>query len=424
MADPEINGKPLSKLGKSWLKSQVNSQSSGADNRNVRIETVKPVSTPVAEGRETASANNRHAPGDLVSQQGANAPLPPLVLGQELEALVVEELDSGRLLLKIGATLIEADSPGGLAAGQSVRLRVEQLQPQVVLHVTDTEPSIEAEAARLLRAHLPAQSDAGELLNSLQHELTAWFDASHGAAQGAEKLAKLRATIATIMTSGAPPTAEKLKMLARDGGLLYEAKLFGAAATDNEPLVEIANRDLKALLLAAFEATEASGSSTGLQGALKAQLHNLETQQAVNLLGQLDSGAFQLQIPFLTGARLSTAVLAMEPDGHGADGEPGRGKSGYSLLFMLDLEDFGRTRIDAYINSNELRAVFFLDNEQSLQILRQELFGFRDTLLALGYSNLQLAAKPLKDLPAEKQEKFAALAAGALSSIHLLDMKA
>jgi hypothetical protein len=389
----------------------------------VRIEAIKALFTPVAEGREVASASNRR-PRDLLSRHGANGLLPPLQLGQELEALVVEELDSGRLLLKIGAIFIEADSPGGLAAGQSVRLRVEQLQPQVVLHVTDAEPTIEAEAARLVRAHLPAQSDAGELLHSLQHELEAWLDASDSAAQAAEKLEKVRATIATMVTSGAPPTAEKLKMLARDGGLFYEAKLFGAAASDNEPLLEIANRDLKGLLLAALEATEASGFSKGVQDALKAQLNNLETQQAVNLLAQLDSGVFELQIPFFTGAGFSTAVLAMEPDGHGAGGEPGRGKSGFSLLFMLDLEHFGHTRIDAHISDNELRAVFFVDNERSVQIIRQELSGFRETLLALGYSNLYLAAKPLKDLPADKQEKFAALAAGALSSIHLLDMKA
>jgi hypothetical protein len=389
----------------------------------VRIEALKALFTPVAEGREIASASNRR-PRDLLSRHGANALLPPLELGQELEALVVEELDSGHLLLKIGAAFIEADGPGGLAAGQSVRLRVEQLQPQVVLHVTDAELTLEAEAARLLRAHLPAQTDAGELLNSLQHELTAWLDASDSAAQAGEKLAKLRAAIATMMTNGAPPTAEKLKTLARDGGVFYESKLFGAAASDNEPLSVIANRDLKGLLLAALESTAASTFSKGLQNALRAQLNNLETQQAVNLLAQLDGGAFELQIPFFTGTGFSTAVLAVEPDGHGAGGEPRKGKSGYLLLFMLDLENFGRTRIDAHINGNELRAVFFVDNERSLQLIRQELFGFRETLLALGYSNLQLAAKPLRDLPVDKEEKFAALAAGALSSIHLLDTKA
>jgi len=35
-----------------------------------------------------------------------------------------------------------------------------------------------------------------------------------------------------------------------------------------------------------------------------------------------------------------------------------------------------------------------------------------------------LAAKPLRKLPQEKQEKFAALAAGAPASMHLLDMRA
>jgi hypothetical protein len=90
---------------------------------------------------------------------------------------------------------------------------------------------------------------------------------------------------------------------------------------------------------------------------------------------------------------------------------------------MLDLENFGPMRIDAHVSDKELRAVFFGDKDSSLQAIRQELPGFRETLLALGYSNIQLAAKPLRDLPPDKQEKFAALAAGVTASIHLLDMK-
>jgi hypothetical protein len=227
-----------------------------------------------------------------------------------------------------------------------------------------------------------------------------------------------------MLTRGAPPTAEKLKTLARHGGLFYEAKLLEAAASESELFVEIADRDLKGLLLAALEASEGSIFFKGLQNALRAQLNNLETQQAVNLLAQLDGGAFQLQLPFFTGAGFSTAVLAIEPDEHGPGGEPGQGKNGYSVLFMLDLENFGCMRIDAHVSGNELRAVFFVNNEQSLELMRQELANFCETLLALGYNNIQLAAKPLRDLPLEKQEKFSALAAGALSSIHLLDMKA
>jgi hypothetical protein len=390
----------------------------------VRIDAPKSVSAPLIEGQEIAAVSNRRLPRNLLSEPAANGMLPPLELGQELEALVMEELDGGHLLLKVGATLIEADGPGGLSAGQYMRLRVDQLHPQVVLHITDVEPTIEAEAARLLRAHLPAHADSGELLDSLQTELAAFVDPRPEAAATPEKLAKLRDSIATLLAGGTPPSPQKLEVLARDGGLFYEAKLFDAVTNHAEQLPKIADGDLKGLLLAALQESKVRAFSTGLQNALSAQLDSLETQQAVNLMAQLDGGAFQMQIPFFTGAGFSTAALAVEQDGHGPAGNQAREKGGYSLLFLLDLENFGRTRIDAHIDAKEFRAVFYLDREGSLRLIRQELPGFREMLMALGYRDVLLAAKPLRELSQEKREKFAALAVGAPSSMHLLDMKA
>lgn len=390
----------------------------------MRIIAPKSISAPLAEGQEIASVSNRRAPRDMVSQHGATGMLPPLELGQDLDALVVEELDGGRLLLKIGATLIDADSPGGLAAGQHLRLRIEQLQPNVVLHVTDIEPAIEAEAARLFRSHLPAHADSGELLDSLQNELAALTKPRAGATPTLAKLSTLRESIAALLAGGTPLTSEKLAVLARDGGLFYEAKLFTAAANDFQRMLDIADHDLKGLLLAALQESEARVFSTGLQHALSAQLDNLETQQAVNLLAQLHGGAFQMQIPFFTGTGFSTAALAVERDGHAPAGKQGKEDGGYSVLFLLDLENFGRTRIDAHMDAKELRAMFYVDRDGSLRVIRQELPAFRETLAALGYSNVFLAARPLKELPQEKQEKFAALAVGAPLSMHVLDMKA
>ncbi|MGH7926220.1 MAG: hypothetical protein ACREQV_00290 [Candidatus Binatia bacterium] len=389
----------------------------------MRIDRGKSVSTPLAQGQEVAPVSYRRVPQKLVSQHGAKGALPPLELGQELEALVVEERVGGRLLLKVGDTLIEADSPGGLGAGQHIRLRVEQLQPQVVLHVTDVESSLEMEATRLLRSHLPAYADSGELLDDLQDKLAGFLDPGREITPGTEKLAKLRDSISTLLASAMPPTPEGVKILARDGGLFYEAKIFEAANND-EQFLDVVDHDLKGLLLSALQGSKAQGFSTGLQNALNAQLENLERQQAVNLLAQLDGGAVQLQIPFFDGGRFSTAALSVEPDGHRSEGKPDTGKRGYSLLFMLDLESFGRTRIEAHVGVKEVRAVFFAEDVRSLQWIRQELPGFRETLMALGYEDVMLAAKLLRDLPRDRQEKFAALAAGVPSSIHLLDLKA
>jgi hypothetical protein len=390
----------------------------------VRLDAPRSVSAPLSEGREIASVNDRRVPYNQVSQHDATSALPPLELGQELEGLVVEELGGGRLLIALGATLIETDGPGGLSAGQHMHLRVEQLQPNVVLQITSLEPVIEAEVARLVRVHLPAHADSGELLDSLQFELATYVDSRPDTASHLENLAKLRDSIAGLLAGGARPTLENIKGLARDGGLFYEAKLLHAAANDTEQLQELPDHDLKGLLLSALQESKARAFSTGLQEALSAQLNNIETQQAVNLLAQLDGGAFQLQIPFFNGSGFSTAAVALEQDGHGSTNRRGKGKDGFTLLFLLDLENFGRTRIDAHIDANELRAQFYLANDGSLQLLRQELSDFRETLLALGYRDVLLTAKPLREMPQEKQEKFAALSVGAPSSIHLLDMKA
>ena len=98
--------------------------------------------------------------------------------------------------------------------------------------------------------------------------------------------------------------------------------------------------------------------------------------------------------------------------------------SGYNLLFLLDLENFGRMRIDAHVAENNLRVIFYIDRESSLSLLRQEISTFRETLVALGYREVLLAARPLKEIPDEKRQKFDAIAIGAPTSVHLLDVKA
>jgi len=41
----------------------------------------------------------------------------------------------------------------------------------------------------------------------------------------------------------------------------------------------------------------------------------------------------------------------------------------------------------------------------------------------MGYREVLLAVTPLKDIPTEKRQKFDAIAVGAPTSIHLLDVK-
>lgn len=378
------------------------------------------------ETKETAPVTNRRLPQTQVSLQWGDNLFPALELGLELEATVTDELAGGRLLLQVGNSLIEADSPGGLSAGQSLKLRVEQLQPQIVLQITQAEPSLKAEATQLLRQHLPVHADEGQLLENLQQLLTAHLSKEPVETEVKSPLAKLHEAITHLIGEGTPAKPETVQTLLRDGGIFYEAKLARAAQNDPESLRAIADQDLKGLLLSALSESFSTAPTERLGPAISAELNNLETQQAANLLAQVTDGAVHLQIPFFNGANFSTAALAIERDGKGNPGtNQGRG-SGYGLLFLLDLENFGRTRIDAHVDADQknLRVMFYVDRDNSVASIKEELPQFRELLQGLGYREVLLAVRPLKDIPENKRQKFDALAVGAPASIHLLDMKA
>lgn len=381
-------------------------------------------SLQATETKETAPVTNRRLPQTQVSLQWSDSLFPALELGLELDALVTDELAGGRLLLQVGNSLIEADSPGGLSAGQSLKLRVEQLQPQIVLQITQAEPSLKAEATRLLRQHLPVHADEGQLLENLQKLLTAHLNKEPAGAEVKSPLAKLHEAVTHLVAQETAVKPETVQSLLQDGGIFYEAKLAHATQHDPEGLRAIAEQDLKGLLLSALSESFATAPTERLTPAITAQLNNLETQQAANLLAQFTDGALHLQVPFFNGSSVSTAALAIEPDSKGNSGaSQGRG-SGYGLLFLLDLENFGRTRIDAHVDQESLRVMFYVDRDSSVASIKAELPQFRQLLQGLGYHEVLLAARPLKDIPEDKRQKFDALAVGAPASIHLLDMKA
>ncbi len=383
----------------------------------MRLEQLR--SSPVAlETQETARVTNQRAAQTNASFKWTLTGVPGLELGLELEATVVDLLAGGRLLLQVGDSVIEADSPGGLTRGQNLRLRVEQLQPQIILHITEAEPTIQAEAVRLVRQHLPAHADEGELLENLEKILNATIQDPQMEASPRLKLLQLVETIERLLPSQRPVSAEIIKSLLEDGGLFYETKLAHATSSANEGLDAILHDDLKGILLASLE----HAKTPELNNAIHAQLDNIEAQQAVNLLHQLNDGAVQFQIPFFNGTGFSTATLCVERDGKRSDQRHASDGS-YRLLFLLDLENFGRTRIDAYLSEQSLRVVFYVDRDHSLAMLTEEIPAFQEVLSSLGFRQVWLAAKHITAIPDEKRQKFDALAVGAPPSIHLIDVK-
>lgn len=398
----------------------------------------------------------------------SSSSLPPLTVGQEVDAQVVEEFSDGTILVNIAGALLEAEAPAHVPVGKAFAARVEQLRPQVILQVLnnslseavpDASADLQAQATRLLRANIPHHTATGESLNELTRELASFVN-HPPLATLPPSLMKLQGLIKKLLPDQAAPTAERLATFVRDGGLHYEAKLFQAAEQHPQDLPSVAEEDLKGLLLQTLrdlkaaqpeehesghapdveakksldvpipelpDRTFAGASTHDMTVSLTHHLEHIESQQAVNLLAQAQGEPYQLQIPFFAGQGLATAFLSIEPDGHGTgekgEGQERRGK-GHNVLFLLDLEGFGQTRIDAHIGEKSLWVAFYVDQDNSISLLKKELPGFRETLQAFGYDEVLLVAKPLGQLSPEKRKKFDALTIGAPTSVHLLDVKA
>ncbi|HXK27525.1 MAG TPA: hypothetical protein VJ646_04645 [Candidatus Binatia bacterium] len=393
-----------------------------ADRNNMRTDLLRFDRTILQEAREVRPVSARRFGANDLTQLPRGHGLPALKVGQEIGALVIEELADGRIVLDLDGSLVEANNPGGLSAGQTLRLRVDLIEPQVTLQIVEPELAPEDEAAKFLRQHLPGPAAERESLAGLQAKIEAvsLFDVTHASLV---RLEKLKHFLAELLNSKEPLDTARLMRWVRDGGLHYEAKLLRAVMENPERLAEIADHDLKALLLGALGELETNRLSGAPLNAIVSQLGDLESRQAVSLLAQLEGHAYQLQIPFFTAGGFSNLALSVERDGGGGRGRADDSAQGYNILFLLELEDFGRTRIDARLEGRNLRVIFYVEREDSIRLLTHEMSSLRETLLALGCREVLLSAWPLRAMPREQRPKFEALALGVPPDLQLLNVK-
>jgi hypothetical protein len=385
----------------------------------VKVEPPRASQLSLQESRQASVASGQSW---LLNDVGGRPPpgsLPALKVGQEIQALVIEQLADGGLILDLGGALVEANDPGGLGAGQTLLLRVDVTEPQVILHIVEQSLSLEGKLTKLMREHLPLNElfSLGALLENL--EALAPFDEFGSAI----RLAKLKLFLADLLQNTEPLTPERLVQFVRNGGLHYEMKLSKAATGDPSQLTQIAESDLKGLLLGAIDELNKVASQSDLQRTIAGQVRRIEGEQVANIFAHIAGRGIQLQIPFFSPSGLSTVALAVEPDGRTKSGPDDRRKNGYNIRFIFDLDGFGRTRIDAHLSDRDLRAAFYVERESSLTLIRTELAGLRESLYALGYRDVLLGARTWHDLTVEQGHKFDALSLGVPSNVHLVNVK-
>lgn len=324
-------------------------------------------------------------------------PLPVLIPGEVLAAEVSEKLPGGRLLLTLKNVTVAADSAVPLTAGAKLMVKVEQVEPRIVLSLIENEAletAIINDFLTMKRAHPDALmtliSEAGELLNP--QNLGAL-----SRALGGKDIHQLLGLLGKMIFS--PHNLEDplfLKDFISRLGLLWESDLKKAVQDPSREADFLKGRDnLKALLMKLSVALQAFPGEKGLPDAgarsmisrlaefAARSVKSIEMQQVISVLAQENGSRSLLQIPLLVAGGGSGGDIFIESDGEkaGQNGSPAR----YAVVIFLAMDALGDMMIEARLQGKKLGCVIKCNKQETGDFISLAAGELEKKLLALGY---------------------------------------
>jgi hypothetical protein len=346
-----------------------------------------------------------------------DVPSPPVFFrGEVLAAEVSEKIGGGRVLLTLKNVSVVADAGMPLNAGEKLTVRVEQVQPRIVLSViakVSPETAIISDYLKMQRANPDSLINlirgAEELLPAKNlGELSRYI-----MGQDINKILSLVGKM--IFSQGNLKDPLFLKNFVSMLGLLWESDLKKVM---NEPSKETSilnNRDnLKSLLMKlSADLHSLKGSPTHMDSETNGTLNKLaeftdrsiksiEMQQVINVLAQENEHKYVFQIPFLSSEGIRKGDIFIEFEGE----ESGNKSSGaqYAVVIFLTMDGLGDMMIKASVSEKTIGCVITCDNNAVRDFVSASAEDLKNKFLSLGYKIDRLSCLTEENLPRIKYE--------------------
>lgn len=332
----------------------------------------------------------------------AHQPSTGLSVGQTAEARVMEKLDDGRFIIRIGANHLTAEAEPTLRPGQTMTLRVDSLSPRVLLSVVSPpEERIAAEQLRVFRSNPDA------LTQSLV-ELTEIVSGSRGAdlsrLAGRENLAAILDALGSAM-----PGREKmergfsLREAVRSLGLQLESDLRKALESPgghrDTPPASL-KESLKPGLMKLIDELQAKLQSVEIQPAdakaireltpaLERTVRAIESQQVLNVHFQETEGKLLIQVPLILPGLAGKADIFIRDE----DWRPGRGgrKESFRVVFALEMDALGDVMAQAHVHGKAVSCRIQCENEDVAAFVTGLLPALEEQLRQIGCTAADLS---------------------------------
>ena len=325
-----------------------------------------------------------------------------LSVGQTLEARVMERLDDGRFIIRIGSSHLTAEAEPTLRPGQAMTLRVDSLSPRVLLSVAPPpEGRVIAEHLRIFR------SNPGALTQSLA-ELAEIAAGMRGAdisrLAGRDNLAALLDALASAMLGREQiERGFSLRDALRSLGLQLEGDLRKALESPGEhrgippaSLKESLKPSLMKLIdelrarLQSVETPPADATTIReLTPVLQRTVRAIENQQVLNVHFQETEGKLLIQVPLILPGLAGKADIFVRDE----DWRPGRGgrKESFRVVFALEMDALGDVMAHAHFHGKAVNCRIRCENEAAAAFLTGLFPGLEEQLRQIGCTAVDLS---------------------------------
>lgn len=188
--------------------------------------------TPTSEPALKAT-NSAASPGNATPVRPAEL-LSQLQAGQTLLAKVENVLANNQVELRIANQIVKADTPIQLAAGQPLKLLVEDSVNGLILRIAQQASQVET-LAKAWRAALPRQQPINNVIKQLVETLAAnKAEANNNSASNQIRIA-IQTLVNTLPSVKTVSQAEGLRQAIQNSGVSLEAQLRQALITGRPP---------------------------------------------------------------------------------------------------------------------------------------------------------------------------------------------
>ena len=312
---------------------------------------------------------------------------------------------------------IMAKSDISLNVGDKLQVKVQSVQPQIILNVIDAQKqSADAKVLERLLQWRVNPDSLTQLLSKVDEFSANLKAVDLTQAMSQKKIDVLMKLFNNIVFSSQTKTNPLfVKDFVSQIGLLLESDLSKMASLSaKDGRIPVLAENLKASLLnLSAVLTETLKDLTKLDTQITAKLMSLssftsealktiEARQVVNVVYQQNESGLYLQIPLTMGETLRQADIFITPDDKNAAGA--KKYSSCSVVIFLDLDYLGEINIDASVREGRIRCLIKCESEEVKLLLAASADLLKEALGNIGYGVEQIDCLKVSELKLKKTE--------------------